>query len=512
MLDRHYRVLKRLAIGGAGVTYLAQELGDQDDLVGDKLAIKVLYAQRDQGSYLQRLSTEAQILLQLNHPHIVDIRGFVQRAGHSPYLVTRFESGGSLLDHLRRVGAMDLDEIVAMGVSLCSALAQAHKQGVIHRDLKPENILLTHQPGRGEVPNIKLTDFGIAKVHGGLTTNLTRVGAFVGTPQFAAPEQFQGMPLSPSADVYSVGAVLLFCRTLRPVLGEIDMAHPDRMYTQLMEGLPPALGGEGADPQITGFNTFLRATMAPNPAQRVSIDEAMAMLGDLVAGRPVHAPADLGRSSRTVVPDALAALETDESLHGAPSGDDTFEGILSQDGGKTKVGTAAHPQAARQPDAQGSGLTELDSEPPPEPTPPAPAEASGGSGRSRWVAGLLAFLLVILCGGGVPVAAWWESPSNIPGVVWDLFPPPQALASDSKHAAELRQSLVANRPRMTAGCKGSGLVRFNLTLEGNGKVRRITELESTDPTLARCVAKNTLELQFDRRAPRAGILAVELEI
>ena len=80
ILDRHYLVHKCVAIGGAGVTYLAQELDGEDSVTGDRLAIKVLYAQRDQGAYLQRLATEAQILLQLNHPHIVDIRGFVQRA------------------------------------------------------------------------------------------------------------------------------------------------------------------------------------------------------------------------------------------------------------------------------------------------------------------------------------------------------------------------------------------------------------------------------------------------
>ena len=81
ILDRTYRIHARLAIGGAGVTYLAGELGpDGTAEVGPRVAIKVLYQQRDQGTYLRRLSTEAQILQGLNHPQIVECRGFVHRA------------------------------------------------------------------------------------------------------------------------------------------------------------------------------------------------------------------------------------------------------------------------------------------------------------------------------------------------------------------------------------------------------------------------------------------------
>jgi serine/threonine protein kinase len=504
VLDRHYLVHKRLAIGGAGVTYLAQELDGEDSVTGDRLAIKVLYAQRDQGAYLQRLATEAQILLQLNHPHIVDIRGFVQRAGHSPYLVTRFERGGSLLDHLRRSGSMPLNQVTAIGVNLCGALSRAHGQGVIHRDLKPENILITHIPAKGEIPHLKLTDFGIAKVHGGVGTNLTRVGAFVGTPQFAAPEQFQGQPLTPAADVYSAGAVLLFCITLRPVLAEIDMGNLEKMLEGLLDAVPPLLEGEHG-PMLEGFNTFLRATMAFDPKDRVSIDEAAAMLSDLLAGRPVLAPVRLVPSSKTAIPALASGMEkVPTNLSG-----DTFEGILSQDG---DAGTAKHPVEL---DTGASGLTELEPPAEAEPTVPAPAnteEVLKPEKPSRVPMVLLVMLLVGLCGGGIPMAAWWESPSNIPGFVWDLFPPPPVLQSDSPEALELRASLIAQEPRMIAGCKGSGRIQIKLVLEGNGKVRQIKEIASNDSVLARCVGRNTLDLQFERREARAVLLAVEMDV
>ena len=504
VLDRHYLVQKRVAIGGAGVTYLAQELDGEDCVTGDRLAIKVLYAQRDQGAYLQRLATEAQILLQLNHPHIVDIRGFVQRAGHSPYLVTRFEEGGSLLDHLSRSGTMPLNQVTAIGVNLCEALSQAHAQGVIHRELKPENILITHVPAKGEIPHLKLTDFGIAKVYGGLGTNLTRVGTFVGTPQFAAPEQFQGLPLTPAADVYSASAVLLFCVTLRPVLDQIDMGNPEKMLEGLLVGVPPLLEGEHGQ-MLGGFNTFLQATMAFDPKDRVSIDQAAAMLSDLLAGRPVQSPKRLVASGRTAIPEPPNGMENSP---GDRLGE-AFEEIPSQDG---DPGSAKHPVKE---DVGASGPTDL--EPPPEPEPSASVSSdtqdlATPEKSSRVPMVLLVLLLLGLCGGGLPLAAWWESPSNIPGFVWDLLPPPPVLQSDSPEAVELAASLLAQKPRMVAGCAGTGRIQVKLVLEGNGKVRQIKEIASNDPVLARCVAKNTLDLQFERRSPRAVLLAVEVDV
>ena len=86
------------------------------------------------------------------------------------------------------------------------------------------------------------------------------------------------------------------------------------------------------------------------------------------------------------------------------------------------------------------------------------------------------------------------------------------LQSDSPEAVELAASLLAQKPRMVAGCAGTGRIQVKLVLEGNGKVRQIKEIASNDPVLARCVAKNTLDLQFERRSPRAVLLAVEVDV
>lgn len=305
IIDRNYRILDRLAIGGAGVTYLGRELDAQEREVGPRLAIKLLYQQRDQGPYLRRLATEAQIIQGLNHPNIVEYQGFVHRAGHSPYLVTRYEAGGSLLDHIHRVGVLNVPVAAAVGVQVCGALAMAHAQGVIHRDLKPENVLLERRVAPEVVPSLRLADFGIAKVFGGVGERLTRVGAFVGTPQFAAPEQFEGLPPEPATDVYAAGAMLFYCLMGRPVAGYMDALEPDQQLPHLLSHLPPRL--ERPDlpaEQVAEMERILGRAMAPQAHDRCPMEEFARLLTALSAGAPD--PAASGREAQdTVAPPPL---------------------------------------------------------------------------------------------------------------------------------------------------------------------------------------------------------------
>ena len=159
VIDRNYKVLERLALGGAGITYLVKALDEQGEVTGQRMALKLLFASRDHGSYLRRLSTEAQILQELQHPNIVRYLGFVHRTGHSPYLLTHFEEGGSLLDYMRDAGTLSMRDTASVGRQVCWALAKGHPQGIIHRDLKPENLLLAERPRAGESPIVRVADF-----------------------------------------------------------------------------------------------------------------------------------------------------------------------------------------------------------------------------------------------------------------------------------------------------------------------------------------------------------------
>jgi serine/threonine protein kinase len=362
LIDRTYRVHRRLAIGGAGVTYLAREIGPDEAEVGPLLAVKVLYQQRDQGPYLRRLATEAQILQGLNHPQIVECRGFVHRAGHSPYLVTRFEAGGSLLDHLRRVGTLSPRAAAGVAMQVCDALAVSHRQGVIHRDLKPENVLLEAEVARNEVPQIRVADFGIAKVFGGVGDRLTRVGAFIGTPQYAAPEQFDGMAPEPATDVYAVGALLYFCLTARPVaefMGEIDI---EDQREHLVRHLPPQVKDVDA-PEVPWINETLAAAMTPDPGDRLAVDVLAERLHRIALGNDpgrLVAPAPMPQRTASLSGEASEALAAGTiSTQRGRAAERELPPITAQTGGSSphlpRVGGAPVPRPTRTSERTGSG-------------------------------------------------------------------------------------------------------------------------------------------------------------
>src|SRR5688572_21723832 len=239
VLDRRYQVERCLAVGGAGLTYLARELDERGVPIGPRVAIKVLYNARASGPFLRRLSTEAQILQELAHENIVELRGFVHRAGHEPYLVTRFEEGGSLSQHLDRVGAPPPPVAAAILRQILLGLDVAHQRGVVHRDLKPDNVLLASETERDRVPHVRVADFGIAKIAGGMVGDrLTRTGAFVGTPEYAAPEQFEGQNPTPATDVFAAGVLFVYLLTGKSPFDFSHRADIATSYEEMLAQLP----------------------------------------------------------------------------------------------------------------------------------------------------------------------------------------------------------------------------------------------------------------------------------
>jgi serine/threonine protein kinase len=282
VLDRHYHIERPLAVGGAGITYQAREVDGHGTPSGPDLAIKVLYTQRDGGGYLRRLATEAQILQELDHPNIVECRGFVHRTGHPPYLVTLYEGGGNLAEHLARVGP--LPSAVAAGIlrQVLLALDVAHQRGIVHRDLKPENVLLHERADRDVTPQVRVADYGIAKIHGGLTSH-TRQGTFIGTPEYAAPEQFKGLPPTPATDVFSVGGVLFAMLSGRAPVRFTERLDPEACHAELMEQMPPRLPARLTEAQEIGLlQQIVNNAMQPEPERRWTIEQMLAMLGGIL--------------------------------------------------------------------------------------------------------------------------------------------------------------------------------------------------------------------------------------
>ena len=306
LFDRHFRVTRHLAVGGGGLTYLARALGAGDAEEGPEVAIKVLFAGRDQGGWVKRLATEAEILRELDHPNIVEYRGFVARAGHPPYLITRYEPGGNLADHVRRVGPLPIPVVARIGRQVCWGLALAHLRGVIHRDLKPENILLAEAVQAHEAPHVRVADFGIAKVQSTLGAQ-TRQGAFVGTPAYAAPEQLMGAGPTPATDMYGLGAVLYFCATGGVILQPDEDQTWEEVHAALLQHLPaqvraPLLPGGDLD-ALDRLNRLLAALTAPDPAERATAEIADSLLAALIAGRE---PGEVGADEAGPAGETLA--------------------------------------------------------------------------------------------------------------------------------------------------------------------------------------------------------------
>ena len=279
-LDRNYAIDRVLAVGGAGLTYLARELNESGEPVWPNLAIKVLYSARARGSYLRRLATEAQILQELAHPNIVQCRGFVHRTGRDPYLVTLFEEGGSLTDHLGRHGPLAPAVSAEVIRQVLLALDTAHQKGVVHRDLKPDNVLLATEVNADQVPHIRVADFGIAKVSGGISSQATKHGHFVGTPEFAAPEQFEHQPPTAATDIFAAGGLLYFIVTGRPPVELSRRNDIDLSLDEVLEQIPPTLEPRAEwDPGIHALlQEVLTHTMAIDPEKRWTAHQTIAAL------------------------------------------------------------------------------------------------------------------------------------------------------------------------------------------------------------------------------------------
>lgn len=204
-----YELRRRIAQGGMAEVYLAY-----DRRVRRQVAVKVLYG-RDE-PFVRRFEREALAVGALSHNHILPLYDFGEQ---SPwyYLVMPHVDGCTLRDYLFRHKQLTLEEAASFLSQIASALQYAHDHGVVHRDVKPSNILL-RQDGYAY-----LVDFGLAKAMQGAEV-LTSAGAMVGTPEYMAPEQSNGLS-DYRSDIYSLGIILYQMLTGQlPFLAESPVA------------------------------------------------------------------------------------------------------------------------------------------------------------------------------------------------------------------------------------------------------------------------------------------------
>lgn len=191
-----YQVIAQLGQGGMASVYKAYH-----PALDRYVALKVMHQAFNQDStFISRFQREARVVAKLEHPNIVPVYDFADHAG-SPFLVMKFIEGDTLKARLNR-GPLNAREIELVADTVGSALAYAHKQGVLHRDVKPSNVLIS---GDGIM---YLADFGLARIVQAVESTLS-ADAIMGTPQYISPEQAMGKKdLDGRTDIYSLGVML----------------------------------------------------------------------------------------------------------------------------------------------------------------------------------------------------------------------------------------------------------------------------------------------------------------
>lgn len=207
LLDGRYRLDGCVGRGGTAMVYRAH-----DTLLRRTVAIKLLRADDEMPLESERVHSETALLASLSHPSLVALYDASLDLPHPRYLVMEFIDGPTLATHLTH-GPLSRREAAAIGRDLADALRVVHRRGIVHRDVKPSNVLLARADGDAGW-NAKLTDFGIA-FHPD-EARRTSPGIAIGTAAYMAPEQVRADPITPAADIYSLGLVLLESLTGEP--------------------------------------------------------------------------------------------------------------------------------------------------------------------------------------------------------------------------------------------------------------------------------------------------------
>jgi predicted Ser/Thr protein kinase len=296
-----YRLERRLGSGGMGTVYLAA------GVAGQRVAVKAIRGElARQEAFRARFRREAEAARRVARFCTAQVLD-ADVDGGRPWIATEYIPGRDLEAVVRERGPLTGSSLEALAVGVLTALTAIHAAGVVHRDLKPGNVLL------GEL-GPRVIDFGIAGAVD-FATQITGSGQWLGTPAFAAPEQMEGHPIGPAADVWSWGALMVFAATGRLPYDGTSLA---RLAFQVVYEEPRL---DGLDPRLL---PLVEQAMRKDPGDRPAAGELLRRLlgepGPASAGPGILAGHDLvarGSSSArerwataTPPPAETAATET----------------------------------------------------------------------------------------------------------------------------------------------------------------------------------------------------------
>ena len=269
-----YVIEEQVGAGGMAVVFRAR-----DSVLGRLAALKVLSPTlaADQ-AFRVRFLRESRAVASVEEPHIIPVYGAGDADGVL-YIATKFVSGGDLADVLQRAGGALEPPRVAMFIEqVAAALDAAHAAGLVHRDVKPGNVLVDVVQGRGE--HAYLSDFGLSKP-AMAATGLTATGTFLGTPDYAPPEQIRGEPVDGRGDQYS-----LACMAFALLTGNLPFHRQETMATlfaHLNDPVPPLSQFRGDLP--AGTDAVLARGLAKEARDRYArCGEFAAALRDALTG------------------------------------------------------------------------------------------------------------------------------------------------------------------------------------------------------------------------------------
>ena len=287
-----FRLLREIGRGGMGTVWLAERADGQ---FAQQVAIKLIRSGWDAADGQARFRAERQILAGLTHPNIARLIDGGVDGEDRPWLALEYVDGVDLRTYCERAG-LGVAARLRLFLIVCAAVAHAHARLIVHRDLKPSNLLVTPA---GEV---KLLDFGIAKLIDGADAGVSAARVF--TPEYAAPEQVRGEPVTTAVDVHALGLLLYELltgrrpyRLERSTPAAYERAILDQEPARPSQAVLQADGDTGApvSPRLHralrgDLDAIVLKALRKDPAHRyASVAELAADLEHHLAGRPVTA-------------------------------------------------------------------------------------------------------------------------------------------------------------------------------------------------------------------------------